>query len=141
MKFISAKGALALTFLVLAVTIANSQTAAVPEPGAIQAMLNIKYLNNIFGMVFPITVQRMVQDKTIDINYSDSGIGYRIKIQDIIVQSIYFKTKTISYIPGTNDIRLKIDGLNLGMQVDGAIYALWFIPLNTGSVNITNISL
>jgi hypothetical protein len=104
-------------------------------------MLNVKYLNNIFGMVFPITVQRMVQDKVMDIGYTDSGIGYRIKIQDIIIQNIYFTTKTIAYVPGTNNIRLTIDGLNVDMQVDGTIYGLWFIPVDMGYVNITNISM
>jgi hypothetical protein len=33
-----------------------------------------------------------------------------------------------------------ISGLDLFMKVDGAIYALWFIPLKTASLNATNLT-
>ena len=55
---------------------------------------------------------------------------------------MYFLTKTLTFVEGKpNTIRLNISGFDLQMKIDGAIYALWFIPLKFASLNATGISL
>ena len=47
---------LALALVCLAFTIATSYSQAVPEPGSLMISTNLKYINNLFGLIFPITM-------------------------------------------------------------------------------------
>ncbi len=91
-------------------------------------------------MMLPIMIQQSVENHTFNLNFSDSGFMYKLKIDNIHIDSLNIETKTITFIPGTNNIKLMISGLDLFMKVDGAIYALWFIPLKTASLNATNLT-
>jgi hypothetical protein len=53
------KGVVALALACLAITIVSQTTG--PQPGSLFISTNLKYLNNIFGLVFPITMQQMLQ--------------------------------------------------------------------------------
>ena len=96
----------------------------------------------MFGMLFPIILQETIQNKTFDINFTDKGALYKLEIKDINVESMYFQTKTITFVENKpNTIRVNISGFDMFMKIDGAIYALWFIPLKFGSINATGMSL
>lgn len=133
------KGLLALALVCLAFTI-STQTLT-PEPGSIYVSTNLKYLNNIFGLVFPITMQNILQKQKFNIGFTDKGFGYSIKINSIFVDQIAFDKKEIAFVPGTNNTRLTITGFDINTTVDGTIYAAWIIPLSTASMNIKNLSL
>lgn len=64
-----------------------------------------------------------------------------MEIKNIAFDKLYMETKTIGFIEGTNNIRLLISGVDIDMKVDGAIYALWFIPLKASSLSVTNLTL
>jgi hypothetical protein len=65
-----------------------------------------------------------------------------MEIKDINITNMNFKTKTITFVEDKpNTIRLNISGFDLQMKIDGAIYALWFIPLTFASINATGIQL
>ena len=131
-----------LTSLVLLLALVASTQQLVPAPGALEMSLNLKGLNNMFGMLFPIILQETIQNKTFDINFSDKGALYKLEIKDINIESMYFETKTITFVENKpNTIRLNISGFDMFMKIDGAIYALWFIPLKFASLNATGISL
>jgi hypothetical protein len=127
--------------LVCAIILNSGMADVVPQPGALSMSLNLKYLNNMFGMIFPITVQRMIEGKTFPVNFSDSGFLYSVKINNIHVSKYNMTTKTVGFVPGTNNVRLLISGFDLATEVDGAIYALWFIPLSTAGLTVKNITL
>ncbi len=95
----------------------------------------------MFGLIFPITMQQLLQKQTFNLDFEDSGFAYSIKIKDVFISEIAFDKKEIGFIPGTNTVRLTITGFNVSSQVNGAIYALQFIPLKTAGLNITNMSL
>ena len=141
MNYSGKKGSLALTFLVLALSLAaiHSQTAA--GPGGITVSANLKYLNNMFGLIFPITMQNLIQNKTLELDLTESGFGYKAVIRDIHVDNIAFKKKEIKFLPGTNTARLYIDGFDLNCSIDGTITALWVIPMTAASLNITNLTM
>lgn len=141
MRIFANKAVLGLALVILAVTISTGYSQVVAEPGSMIINTNLKYLNNIFGLVFPITMQQMLQKQTFDLDFEDSGFAYSIKIKDIYVNSIAFDKKEIGFIPGTNTARLTISGFDISTRVDGAIYALWFIPLKTAALNVTNLTL
>jgi len=58
MRNFTTRGVLGLALVVLALTISTSYTQVTPLPGAITINTNLKYLNNMFGLIFPITVQQ-----------------------------------------------------------------------------------
>lgn len=131
-----------LSTLVLLLALVAYSTQVVPQPGALELSLNLKGLSNMFGMLFPIILQQTIQNKTFDIDFTDSGALYKLQIKDILIEDMYFQTKTLTFVEGKpNTIRLNISGFDLQMKIDGAIYALWFIPLKFASLNATGISL
>jgi len=44
-------------------------------------------------------------------------------------------------VPGTDKIHIKIGGININMDIDGELDALYFIPFKTSRVNITNLTI
>jgi hypothetical protein len=47
-------------------------------------------------------------------------------------------THEIAFIPGSDTVRVKFSNVNIVSEVEGSIYALWFIPLHASWMNITN---
>jgi hypothetical protein len=47
----------------------------------------------------------------------------------VFVDAIAFDKKEIGFVEGSDKIRMTITGFDLNATVNGAIYALWFIPL------------
>ena len=86
-------------------------------------------------------MQNLIQNQTIDIGYSSSGFGYTVKVDNMHVDNINFNKKEVKFVEGTNTTRLYIDGFDLNITVNGAIYALWIIPIHTASLNVTNVTL
>lgn len=85
-------------------------------------------------------MQNVLEKQKFNIGFNDKGFGYSIKIDSITVDKIAFDKKEVAFVPGTNKARLTITGFDINTTVDGAIYALWFIPLSTSSLNVKNIS-
>ena len=133
------KGVLALALVCLALTI-SSHTLS-PQPGAVVVSTNLKYLNNMFGLIFPITLQNILQQKTFTIGFTDKGFGYSVKINSIFVDKIAFDKKELGFVPGTNNTRLTITGFDINATIDGTIYALWIVPLSAAGMRIKNVSL
>lgn len=92
-------------------------------------------------MIFPITMQRLLQNQTFNLGIDKKGIAYKIQINSVHINQIAFKKKEISFIPGTNDVRVLINGFDIDMDIDGGITALWLIPLKASKTFIKNISL
>jgi hypothetical protein len=126
-----------LSALALLLSVRSQQA----EPGAVTVSANLKYLNNMFGLMFPITMQNLIQNQTIPIGYSTTKFGYSVKIDNLHVDNINFNKKEIKFVEGTNKTRLYVDGLDLNITINGAIYALWIIPIHTASLNVTNVTL
>lgn len=91
--------------------------------------------------MFPITMQNLIQNKTIDLELTESGWGYTAVIKDIHIDKIAFNKKEVSFLPGTNTARLYIDGFNIDSSIDGTLSLLYIIPLSAASLNITNITM
>ncbi len=61
MNYTSKKGgSLILSSLVLALSMATIQSQTAATPGAVTVSANLKYLNNMFGLMFPITMQNLI---------------------------------------------------------------------------------
>lgn len=121
-----------------AFTIASSQ--ATPAPGAIAASLSIPSINNIMNTFVPTLAYYMVDNKTLELNLHEKGILYSLNIQDIHLNTVDFNTKSIGFLHNTSTIRVELSGVNVNMNVDGEIKALWLIPLKTSQCNITNLT-
>lgn len=85
-------------------------------------------------------MQKMLEKQKFNIGFDDSGFGYSVKINSITVDNIAFDKKEVAFVPGTNKARLTITGFDVNTTVDGAIYALWFIPLSTSTLAVKNFS-
>lgn len=55
-----------------------------------------------------------------------------------IVEATGFTTKSFKNIEGTDKIHVTIGGVDISMDVDGELDALYFIPLKASHVNVTN---
>lgn len=55
-----------------------------------------------------------------------------------IVEATGFTTKSFKNIEGTDKVHVTIGGVDISMDVDGELDALYFIPLKASHVNVTN---
>lgn len=55
-----------------------------------------------------------------------------------IVEAKGFTTKSFKNIEGTDKIHVTIGGVDISMDVDGELDALYFIPMKASHVNVTN---
>jgi hypothetical protein len=84
----------------------------------------------------------MLNNKTVTLDYKDTGILYSIDIQDLHIETVDgFSQKSVAFVPGTNTVRVLLSGINVNMDVDGKIKALYLIPLSTSHCNITNVTI
>ena len=117
------------------------QADDVPQPGALSFSASVASLNNIANVFVPIMSYYTVENKDINIDYSTSGWFYKLEVDKIHIDKVDFgDQKSVQYLPDTNTIRVLFSGVNVNLDVDGSVKALWFIPFGMSHANITGAS-
>jgi hypothetical protein len=81
----------------------------------------------------------VLNNHTFNISEKISGIGYTFDIESVhIVEASGFTVKEFSNIPGTDQLHIKIGGVDIQTTVNAELDALYFIPFKASAVNITN---
>lgn len=57
--------------------------------------------------------QYTIDNKTFSVNYTEKGFLYGIKLDSIVVDDLLIDEREISFIPGTNNVRVKFSGVNV----------------------------
>ena len=126
-----------LAFVSFAIMTVQSQLVA--QPGAIELSLNATSINNVMQTFVPILAYYGLNNQTFNINQTYKGFGYKLVLNDVhIVEATGFTTKSFKNIEGTDKIHVTIGGVDISMDVDGELDALYFIPLKASHVNVTN---
>jgi hypothetical protein len=126
-----------LAFVGLTLMTVKAQLEA--QPGAIELSLNSTSINNVMQTFVPILAYYALNNQTFNINETYDGTGYKLVLNDIhVVEATGFTTKVFENIEGTDKIHVRVGGVNISMDVDGELDALYFIPLKAAHVNITN---
>jgi hypothetical protein len=87
----------------------------------------------------PILAYFALNNQTFNINETYSGTGYKLVLNDVhIVEATGFTTKSFENIPETDKVHVTVGGVDVSMDIDGELDALYFIPLKASHVNITN---
>ena len=126
-----------LAFLGFAIMTVQSQL--VPQPGAFELSLNATSINNVMQTFVPILAYYALNNQTFNVNETYKGFGYKLVLNDVhIVEASGFTTKSFKNIEGTDKVHVTIGGVDISMDVDGELDALYFIPLKASHVNVTN---
>jgi len=90
----------------------------------------------------PILAYYGLNNKTIELDIDDKAILYKFTLSKIHLITVGgFKTKIFEEVPGTDKIHIKIGGINILMDIDAELDALYFIPFKASRINITNLDL
>lgn len=109
-------------------------------PGAISSTLRISSVNNILSTFVPILSYYILNNKTMTLDFEESGFGYKIDIDSIHLNTVDgWKVKDIEFLDDKNTVRVHYSGINVNSQIDGQITALWLIKLHMAQCNITNL--
>lgn len=109
-------------------------------PGALEVSLSVPSINNIIGTFVGILPSYLVNNKTLNINYTQSGFGYSFFIEDIHVNTLNINTREVFFIPETKTLRMLFSGIDLFSQLDGKMTIIGIIPMNAALMNITNLT-
>lgn len=108
-------------------------------PGAISMSLNTTSIQNIFNTFVPILSYFVLNNHTFEINETMSGFGYKLDLESIhVIEAKGFSVKIFENIPDTDLLHVKIGGVDITMDVNAELDALYFIPFRTSAVNVTN---
>ncbi|TNV80189.1 hypothetical protein FGO68_gene15348 [Halteria grandinella] len=111
------------------------------QAGSLKVSLSVPSVNNIVGVLAGILPSCLVNNKTLDINYTQSGFGYNIYIHDLHINTLNFNTREVYYVPETNGtLRVLFGGIDLNSVMNGTMYILGFIPLDAAQLNLTNLT-
>lgn len=126
------------SFLLAAlVALATAQLA----PGSMEVTLSIPSLSNIVGLFAGILPSYLINNKTLELNYTDSGFGYSINLKDLHVGTLNINKRSIEFLPGTKTVRLLFSEINVDANINGKITFIGLIDLNAAHVNLTNLTL
>jgi len=128
----------------LLVLLAVSTAQHTANPGAISASLNVTSIEHIMQTFFPLLSYYMVQNKTMDINYKQSGWFYDMDIKTVHVDKVKGWSPTgidFEFKQDSDTLKFLLKGIDLDLVIDGTLTALYFIPFRTSAVNITNVTL
>jgi len=121
------------------VALMTVQAQLVAQPGAIELSLNATSINNVMQTFVPILAYYALNNQTFNVNETIKGTGYKLVLNDVhIVEATGFTTKLFKNIEGTDKVHVTIGGVDISMDVDGELDALYFIPLKASHVNVTN---
>jgi hypothetical protein len=113
-----------------------------PTPGAISASVNATSMSNIMQTLVPIGAYFGLNNKTFDVGIHESNILYSFDFNDVhIIEATGFTEKVFEYVPGTDNVHVRIGGVNVSSTIDADLTALKFIPFKSSGVNITNLAL
>ena len=125
-------------------TVMISQIAAwndVPEPGALELYFNATGMNNLFQTAVPIGAYFGLDHRVFNSTLKSHNWFYSFELNSVtIVQASGFTEKILDYVPGTNNIHVRIAGIDLQTLVDAEFKALKVIPFESTAVNITNMT-
>lgn len=87
----------------------------------------------------PILSYFALNNKTFDLNLTTSGFGYSMSLDSIHVVTVSgFTTKIFENYNNTDQLHVRIGGIDASVDVNGELDALYFIPLRASHVNVTN---
>ena len=90
----------------------------------------------------PILAYYSLNNKTIELDIDDKAKLYEFKISKIHLITVSgFKTKIFEEVPGTDKIHIKIGGININMDIDAELDALYFIPFKASHINVTDLDI
>lgn len=109
--------------------------------GSIGIVLNDTSVNHLMATFIPIMAYYGLNNKTIEIDYEEKTYLYKFDLKQIhLITVTGFTTKIFEQVAGTDKIHVKIGGININMDIDGELDALYFIPFKASRVNITNLT-
>lgn len=130
------------TVLALSCAFTNVSSQVAPAPGAITASMSVASLNNIANVFTPILSYYMLNNHTVELNFKEKGLFYSLDIKSLHIDTVDgFAEKEVVFLDNTNTVRVLFSGVNISMDVDGSVYALWFIPFETSHCDITNLTI
>ena len=112
-----------------------------PLPGSLEASISVPSLSNIVGLLAGVLPSYLANNKTLDLNYTQKGLGYNIFISDLHINTLNINTRQISMVPGTDILRVYLSGINLNSDVNGTMTLMGIIPLQAAKLNITNLTI
>ena len=115
----------------LAVCVLVSGEELVPTPGNFKLSASVPSINNIMTMALTILPNYMINNKTFEFSFKQTGLLYKIKIDKIYVDTVAINNKEFEFLPGTNTLRIVFSDVDIVTKVHGTVYALYFIPLET----------
>ena len=78
----------------------------------------------------------LVNNKTLDLEISQSGLTYNIQIHKIHINTLNINERTIDFIPGTKKVRLHFGGIDLDSNLDGKMTIIGIIPMYAASLKV-----
>jgi len=88
----------------------------------------------------PLLSYYILNNKTLNIDYEDEGIIYKLDLNDIHIDDVTgWTVKEAEFIQG-GLIRFLFSGININMQVNGSLDITRFIDLEAATLNITNLT-
>lgn len=118
---------------------ANSQVVN-PYPGSLKLSISTVSVNNILNLFAGILPNYIANNKTFNLNYTDSGFGYSIDFKDLHINTLNIDKKSVDFVPGTNKVRIFLSGIDLDSQLDGTMTYVGFITLHAASLKVKNIT-
>lgn len=130
-----------VALLLLAIILPSLASSQAATPGALSSTVSITSINNIVNTFVPILSYYVLENKTMMFNIEEKGIGYKVDLNDIHIDSVSgWTVKEVEFLPGKDMVRFLLSGININMQVNGSINALWLINLEAATCNITNLT-
>ena len=135
------------SFLIAISTLAFASQASVlkdvtPTPGSIGMVLNTTSVNHVVSSLIPIISYYVLNNQTYQLNLTKSGYLYKFTFDTLHINTVNgFTTKIFEEIPGTDQIHVKLGGINASVNIDAELDALYFIPFKSSQVNLTNITI
>jgi hypothetical protein len=109
------------------------------SPGALSMSLNTTSINNLMNTFVPILAYFVLNNSTFNISETISGCGYKLDVESLhIIEASGFTVKEFTNVPGTNQLHVKIGGVDVSTLLNAELTALYFIPFKTSAVNVTN---
>ena len=130
------------SIFIIAIALFQAVVVAVtPKPGALSAYLNVTSLDHIFNTFVPALAKSALNNKTFDLNITESSYLYKFTLNKLQILNVTgFNPAEISYIPNTDQIRMRVGGITVNTAVDADFEALHFIPFRASGVSINDLA-
>ena len=105
-------------------------------PGSLYVSLSVPSVSNLVGLMATILPGYIINNKTIDYEFKQSGFLYSINFHSIHVNTLNINQREITFVPGTKRVRLHLGDINVDSLLDGSMTFVGFIPLYAASLKI-----